>query len=334
MRQVVSTALSAIGKKSPDLQIVTEAVRDLNAFSTLHIDEYDFERMLPILNKLGASSGAEGSWLDLAVQNNDDNGDPRLLFPLLYSCLHMLHSPDAVIGRASNKAIKSLISTCSEQLKSQQAESCVDLNRNKWMQFIEKTVIPCLKTGLGTKAVETRRHFVLLFSHVARNFRTYETPHLYGDLSTLIRDDDQDLDFFLNLTHLQLHRRVKALQRLRKMISNTDSRLFSEQSYGNVLMPLALHPVYEWSSKAEDALAVEGIATVGVISSHLPWGRYHEALQSVLNSLTRHPDRERHLIALLCSIIDAFHFTVEVEATSTGPEDKSLTKNEGNGVSL
>jgi len=325
MRQMISTALCAVGNVSPELNNITQAVNDLNAFSHSHIDEYDFERMLPILNQLGTSSANKGSWIDLC------HGDPRLLFPLLYSSLHMLHSSDAVVGRASNKALKTLITTCAEQLSSKRREQ-IDLSRNAWMQFIEKTILPCLKIGLTTKADDTRRHFILLISHVARHFSSYESPHLYGDLNALIRDDDQDLDFFLNVTHLQLHRRVKALQRLRKMIYTNDADPpFSQQSFGNILLPLALHPIYECSSKAEDTFAVEAIATVGAITSHVPWGKYNETLQSVLNSLTRRRDNERHLIALLCVIIDSFHFKVEAEAI--GSEGKSQAKNEGNGVS-
>eukprot|EP00804_Cyclotella_cryptica_P001375 CCRYP_014133-RA/>CCRYP_014133-RA protein AED:0.02 eAED:0.02 QI:68/1/1/1/1/1/6/174/3100 len=332
MRQIITTALCAIGCRSPNLQKVTEATRDLNAFSTSHVDEYDFKRMLPVLNSLGAPSTTKGSWLDLSALKDGNSGDPRALLPLLYSCLHMLYSPDAVVGRASNKALKSLITICSEQVKDESHQpKTSDLSHNPWVQFVEKTVVPCLKTGLMTKIDDSRRYFVLLISHVARSFSGYKSPHLYGDLSALIRDDDQDLDFFLNVTHLQLHRRVKALQRLRKMISTTDViPHFSQQSYGNVLLPLAIHPVYEYKSKSEDIFVVEAIATAGAISSHLTWGKYHGALQSVLNSLARHPEKERYLVSLLCTMIDAFHFSVE--ADSNGLVGVLPTKIEGNGV--
>ena len=288
--------------------------------------------MLPVLNSLGIP-GSEGGWFSLSAQNEDDSGDPRVIFPLLYSCLHMLHSTDAVVGRASSKALKTLITTCSEQIYSgEDDKGNTEQSTKRWIQFMERSVMPCLKIGLTVKADDTRRHFVLLVSHVARKFGDFDSPHLYGDLNSLIRDDDQDLDFFLNVTHLQLHRRVKALQRLRKLISSPDrSPLFSEQSYGNVLLPLALHPVYEFSSKADDTFAIEAIATVGVISRHLQWAKYHEALESVLNSLTRYPDKERHLVALLCAIVDAFHFSVETGAAD--PKDSSSKSSAGNGVS-
>ena len=43
-------------------------------------------------------------------------------------------------------------------------------------------------------------------------------PVDYADLGLLL-DKDPELDFFLNVAHLQLHRRQRALQRLTKVCS-------------------------------------------------------------------------------------------------------------------
>ena len=88
-----------------------------------------------------------------------------------------------------------------------------------------------------------------------------------------------------------------------------------------------MHPVYEYQTKTEEGYVIEAIATVGEISRHLPWSRYNNTLQSVLNNLPRYPDQERFLVAMMCSIIDGFHFSVE-----TGKEESGQSP-EGNGVS-
>lgn len=44
-------------------------------------------------------------------------------------------------------------------------------------------------------------------------------PETFPDLSTLA-DDSDDLDFFSNVAHLQLHRRTRALGRLVKVCVN------------------------------------------------------------------------------------------------------------------
>ena len=304
--------------------------------------------MLPVLNGLGGSSQTEISWRALAriepeeefpQMSSDANSlyDTRVLQPLIYTCFHMLYDSDGVVCRASNNALKCLVVTSSEIfLSSTDREN--DMKQNPWVKLVETVVVPCLKTGIATKEIATRRIFVLLLSHVARNFIGCKSVHLYGDLRCLIRDDDQDLDFFLNVSHVQVHRRARAFVRLRKVLSAhedspSQSSCFSEQSLGNVLLPLAMHPVYECKSKDDEAYALEAIATVGEICKRLPWSKYNATLQSVLNNLPRYPDQERFLIAMLCAIIDAFHFTVKTEIDANVVNGAHSLQMLGNAVS-
>ena len=334
-RKILSSSISAICSREsgPKWKQISKAVEDINAVSTSYVDEHDFERMLPVLNGLGSEGGAEGSWFNLSLVTNQSKAidGTRILLPLMYTCFHLLYDSDGVVSRAANKGLKSLVGTSSEQASedSNHAEG----HRKVWVKLIETAFVPCLKIGLSTKEVATRRSFVLLIAHVARNFTGIDSVHLYGDLRVLIRDDDQDLDFFLNITHVQLHRRARGLGRLRKLLAahgssaEKKSPLFSDQSLGNILLPLAMHPIYEYKSKSEEAYVIEAIATVGEISNHLPWSKYNNTLQSALNSLERFPDQERYLIAMVCSIIDAFHFTVE-----TGEGNEGVNDGQGNGV--
>ena len=131
------------------------------------------------------------------------------------------------------------------------------------------------------------------------------------------------MDFFLNITHVQIHRRARALNRLRKLIAmdrkdSSSSPSLSSQSLSAVILPLATHPVYESKMKIEESFAVEGIATVGAIARCLSWSKYSSTLWTHLNQIDRHPDQEKFLIALVCAIIDGFHFDI------TGSEGKEV----------
>jgi U3 small nucleolar RNA-associated protein 20 len=284
---------------------------------------------------LGAHSG-EGSWLDLATgSDTDELKNPlnqstaiegtRALLPLIYSCFNMIYDSDGAISRAAVKALKTLVTVSSER---------DERDRSPWVKLIETTYVPCLKAGITTKEISPRRSFVQLVSHLAMTFSDSQSVHLYGDLKCLIRDDDQEIDFFLNVTHVQLHRRAKAMSRLRKLLSRDEGSdqtpLFSDQSLSNILLPLAMHPVYEHKSKAEESYTVEAILAVGEIARHLPWSKYNSTLQSALQNLGtgRYPDQERYLIAMVVAIIDSFHFAVE-----TGDNEKELPQSsQGNGV--
>lgn len=143
---------------------------------------------------------------------------------------------------------------------------------NTWVKLIETSVVPICRNGLTSRSQSIRRLFILMLAEVARRFKEYSSPNLYGDLSCLIRDDEPDLDFFLNMTHVQIHRRSRAFQRLCKMLlsESEESRSpFSMQTLSNILLPLALHPIYESKMKAEESLTLDAIETVGAIARHL-----------------------------------------------------------------
>ena len=325
-RQLLSDAVGAICCLHGDAKTgsIIDTLQGLNSVSTSYVDEHDFDKLLPVINALGASSDSQGSWLQLACSKGEPAeapqcGDPRLLLPLVYTCFHLLYDEDGVVSRAANKALKALITTCAE------SSSDPDAIRNPWFKIAETTLVHSLKMGISTKDSTARRSFVMLVSYVASSFNGCASERLFGDLRCLVREDDQELDFFLNVTHVQLHRRTRGLGRLRKMLSSDDQCNFFDQSLSNVLLPLALHPIYECKSKSEEPFVIEAIATVGIIAKHLKWSKYNSTLQSVLANLPRYPDQERYLIALVCTILDAFHFSVE-----TGD---SGTQSQGNGVS-
>ena len=76
----------------------------------------------------------------------------------------------------------------------------------------------------------------------------------------------------------------------------------------HILLPLLMHPIYEASSKDDENNA---ISTIGVLAGRLPLGKYQRLLWSTLLQINRQPSRERHLISLICILIDAFHFEID-----------------------
>ena len=327
-RQLIASVIESIANCSNGniaLKLVAQNIEDLSAAHPKHIDEHNFDLALPVLNSLGNGPDKQNSWVYIAkmqpLNENETfsisrNDGVKVLIPLMYNCIHFLYDDDGVISRGSFNALKMLITTSAEQAKEHQATKSE--YGDIWTKLIETSLVPCLKKGLKTKNINTRRFFLLLISTIAKSFSFYDSPHLYGDLTKLIRDDDPDLDFFLNITHLQIHRRSRALLRLRKMLSMDEEEQgikgekFCSQTFSNILLPVAMHPVYDCSSKSEESYVLESIATVGSICKHLPWNKYQNTLWTILTQISRFPEKESQLTALLCSVIDAYHFSIEV----------------------
>ena len=337
IRQMVVACISAISRHEADedddsivLRNVCKSLNMLVASHHKHIEECNFDAVLPVLNGLGGPPEQDGGWISYTTNNDEsaassngaaDDAQTKKLTPLIYCCFHMLFDEDGVLSRGASKALKTLVSAAALQ------------GTNEWLQLVETTFISCVRMGLTSHHPNARRLFVLLISEVARSFSSSDNANLYGDLSILIRDDDPDLDFFLNVTHVQVHRRGRAFDRLRKLLARSEECPFSSHSLSNVLLPLAIHPIYECSNKAEETYALEGIATVGAVAKHLPWGKYHNTLWTALSQLSRKPDQERFITAMICALMDAFHFDVVLDSASVskfnGDEKSTGNENEG-----
>ena len=316
----VICALASCKGVDEALSKVGSVLEKLCAVHKKRVDEFDHDKILPALGDLGAEDGA--GWLRMVDEGSGSGAHVSFLRPVLHCCFFFLQIDDGVLNRASFKALRALVTLASKR----QAD-------NQWVKVVEGLIVPSTRKGLGNKSEPTRRHFILLLSHVAACFKDSKSPNLYGDLHLLFDRDDHDQDFFLNITHLQIHRRGRALHRLRKILndgSNTEAP-FSNHSLSNILLPMATHPIYESERNSEKSHVLECIATVGAIARHLTWSKYHTLLWTTLNQFHRHPNQEQYLISMICSILDAFHFEVCGNTADT-VEDPAQQTNEQNAV--
>lgn len=328
IRQQIVACIGAIAANeregSSDLKKIVQAMQDLNASNSKRLDEWDYERVLPVLNGLCGDCTEERSWFSFTKSKDTSQHGLKVLMPLMYCCLHLLHDTDGVLSRGAYKALSTLIVVASEKQES----------NISWQRIIETSLMACIRTGFKTHNLAVRRSFVLLLSVVSKTFAPVNSPNLSSDLFVLVRDDEPELDFFLNITHVQIHRRSRALARLRKFLSGFDGMeecTISTQSLTTVLLPLALHPVYECDKKGEEAYAMEAIATVGAITKLLPWGKYQSTLWTALMQVSRHESQERYIISMICSIIDSFHFDVYVPEYESKVDEGNQKEGEDGG---
>ena len=317
IRCSIANLIDRAAAKNPKLQKVSAIVVKLSSVNKRRVDEIDFETVIPELLLLADVKENKGTWNDIC---DCSESDPRALIPIINVCFHFLHNEDGVISRASFNGLKALVSTASPHIH----ES--DDNAKSWIKMFESVVVPMSRLGLQCKEVKARRYYILLIRELARHFRDVQSANLCGDLDVLCDDDNNDLDFFLSITHVQIHRRARAFQRLRKTLSTVESDAargkISPQSLSSILMPLALHPLYECKTRSEESFVLDSIATLGAIARYLPWNKYNNMLWLVLNQFDRCAEQERYSIGALCAIIDAFDFELtKVKETASGPTD-------------
>ena len=299
----------------------------LSRINSKRVNEIDIDVVLPALNSLGDATDSS-IWLKLADVNG--RSVPSILIPIINATYHFLFEDDGVITRSAFKALKSVVAVAACNLNLNDDDT-PQQTVETWAKLLEGTIVNTARSGLMARNQAVRRFFVLILRETAFRCQKSSSPHLHGDLVQFVRDDQPDLDFFLNITHVQVHRRARALQRLRKALISPNNEAGSPnyirpQSLSNILLPLAIHPVYECKSKAEEGLVIEAVATVGAIARKLSWSKYSSTLGTTLNQLQRNADQERYLISMLCAIIDGFHFDVEMAESDVDASDSAVFK--------
>ncbi len=132
------------------------------------------------------------------------------------------------------------------------------------------------------------------------------------------------MDFFVNVTHIQIHRRRRALTNLRAKVEAGEK--IDTPALTQIILPIITHIIYDHASLREnpseaavkrkvrmdnDASVVdEAIILLGTVSRLLAWNQYYELLASFIVQMIRKPVIEKVLVRTVCRLLDQFHFKI------------------------
>lgn len=120
IRQMVVACISAISQHEADegSTVLCNTCKSLNmlvASHHKHIEECNFDAVLPVLNGLGGPPEQDGGWISYTANNDGpaaastgtvEEAQTKKLAPLIYCCFHMLFDEDGVLSRGALKALK------------------------------------------------------------------------------------------------------------------------------------------------------------------------------------------------------------------------------------
>lgn len=119
-------------------------------------------------------------------------------------------------------------------------------------------------------------------------------------------NENQDLDFWLNIKHIQLHNRSRALARI---IASDEINTISSKTLSSYFMPLASGFLFSKAYKSVSSLSDNAIKLIGIICKHLNWVTYESTLSYYLDLLTKaNATYQRTNIKLVTEILRNFNF--------------------------
>lgn len=187
--------------------------------------------------------------------------------------------------------------------------------------LLHRILLPRCKAMLGASNLAVRQEHLALLRRMALAF-----PASFPDLS-LLADNNDDLDFFVSVAHLQLHRRTRALGRLVKLLERpTDEAGKSDVGVGTLLgiiTPLLQqmiaegraaegggHELKSLDRDKEANVVAAAVDALGAVAKVLPWPAYSQLLGRFLRLLAAHGNEKKGIVRAVCAIVDAFHFEV------------------------
>ena len=173
---------------------------------------------------------------------------------VVYECFRCLYDSEMTVRSVAFVALKCLV----EEVGSWYEQSLLSTaSEGSWLDIMKSIIIPLIHSGIKSSSDQIKRNFVLLLGHIIRSFSTIrlmlpeaDQQCFHLDAVSLLNTDDPEQDFFENIVHLQLHRRVRAMNKLKDLLIKTKnsetqvSSVFSVSTLLHVLLPLACHPLF------------------------------------------------------------------------------------------
>ncbi|KAG6611701.1 putative U3 small nucleolar RNA-associated protein [Phytophthora cinnamomi] len=312
-----------------ELAPVAELLDELNAYDAKHIEETDYERRLVALNRLNSTRFAGFT------------NETHLLAPLVAQCLQCMHDSEFSVRSGALAALTAFLGLAADVAVEQNERQ--DAAKSPLLNALESLVMPCVRSSLRSTDENARRGFVTLLGSLADKHKEFkQLAFIPTDLILARNQEDPEADFFYNITHIQAHRRRRALQRLSALMDsmaaiaqdnddgeeNDEPQWFSNSTVNGVILPLVMHFVYETHAKSQESLRAEAAACVGSAAGLLGWSHYLSLLRRLLKSIDGHVEMEGAIIMSICAVIDHFHFEAPGAATEWQSSKAGTKKDE------
>lgn len=276
-RENLARCYASFGARCQKYRLVGELVVELNSYDQRRLGLPDFDRRLAafaVINEDKYRDMSSSDWLVLA-----------------YNMLFFIKDPEELALR--NNAAYSL----------RRFIDALNIQGGDHLKILDDIVLPAIKLGLRESAENFRLLYLEVFSYLVHTNTSVESLQ---DLKSLYSEDDDEVDFFYNIQHIQVHRRRKAVQQL-AAVSHKEK--LSGKSISQYLLPIIEHFVaYSGSKEGElNNLADDTIVTIGELTKHITWNQFRAIVSRYVSLVCTRP----HEIKKNVKLVNAMGVAIE-----------------------
>ncbi|CAH2980138.1 unnamed protein product [Chilo suppressalis] len=288
VRKLLIKLLTSIAENAKEckemLTRTSEVITEMNAFNKRWIEQPDFDRRL-------------GAYKQIYHLSDKNEIDFDLSILIVNNCFYFIRT-EKDIGLRDSAGL------CLKRILPKLLSKYWSTNDGQYL--VRDTVLSLISTGIrDTKNEIHRNESIALLGELARE--APEADVVLSDLANITNKEDMEVDFFENMCHLQMHRRVRALLKFCK-IAKKLNKCPTPRTLTNFILPLATMYLCDDKYTDKNSLIDACIEVVSTCCRLLPWYHYEVILKSYLNKMRHSTEHQKQLTRLLVGILDAFHF--------------------------
>lgn len=283
IRTTLVEVFNSIGRRFVEYEQVSELLAGLNAFSSRRIQEYDFERRLSAFKAIN-----EELYTKLTAKQ---------WLPIIYSSLFFINDPNELAIRTNaSYLLRRFIDGVAQTDSSDVAP---------YLSIFKDIVIPNLRGGLKKLNEDIQTEFISVLEHAVQSSNHFDE---LNDMQVLIveMEDEEDVgNFFNNVNHIQMYRRLKAIKNLipvRNQLKPT--------SIAQFILPIIEH----YALSKEDKFNSVGVQTMDTISHLLrcvTWQDFRSIFKRYISNLRgANEDMLKKHVNMVVLISNAFMVSV------------------------
>lgn len=280
---IASIAENSVNNKE-NLMKLSNVVNEMNAFNKRWLEQPDFDRRLD-------------AYKSIYELSENDNIDADLAILIVNNCFYFIKTEkDIGLRDSAGLCLRRILPKLLLKYKA----------TNEGQFLIRDTVLSLISSGIrDTKNDLLRNECLGLLGELVRECP--DTDVIFSDLAPLTNKEDTEVDYFENMCHLQMHRRVRALLKFIKTFKKV-IKSPAPKTLTNFIMPMASMYLLDNNYSDKNTLIDAAIDTISMCCRLLPWYHYEVILKYYLNKLRQQSDHQKQLTRILIGILDAFHY--------------------------
>uniref|UniRef100_A0A1J3E191 U3 small nucleolar RNA-associated protein 20 n=1 Tax=Noccaea caerulescens TaxID=107243 RepID=A0A1J3E191_NOCCA len=279
-RLCICDLLESLAKNDFSLDDVAKRIRDMNAISAMEVDDIDYEKIV-------------NAYVEINADFFNRSSEQHTMI-ILSQSIYNLSSESIMLRGSAQKLLSSFIDFSASRL-------CQEASAHSGFGKEVKFILTHIGDAISRGGVIMKEWFLLIREMVIKLSDA-------GNLAEFrpLCSEDENVDFFKSIVHIQAHRRAKAISRFTNVVKD---RSLPEGVVRKLLVSVFFNIVLDGQDGKDNNVRNACLEALASISAHMCWKSYYALLNRCFREMNKHTRKEKLLLRLICLILDNFHFT-------------------------